>query len=189
MFRDESQSLNVKRQRQKESARPPKSNSKGLGDSGKSLVKFETEPPNQSPPITPMMLDLGWAAEDQATCFFFKNYVLGKDQFGRGNFHYLSEIYGSEEVGKALADSVASLGMVGLANFWGASNIMRNANMKYNSALRLVSERLRNVEEAKADQTMIAVMLLGLYEVFPPTKFWKFMLTFHRQIRAIALNQ
>ena len=129
------------------------------------MIKLDRNSSSQGSIGTPMMLDLGWAAEDQATCFFFTNYVLEKDQFTRGTYQYLSDIYGSEEVGRALADSVASLGMVGLSNFWGASNIMRNANVKYNSALRLVSDRLRSVEEAKADQTIIAVMLLGLYEV------------------------
>jgi hypothetical protein len=189
IFRDESQTLSIKRARQRDSSRTTTSTSKVLGISDKSLVPFQTNEFSESPPISPTTLALGWAAEDQATCFFFKNYVLEKDQFIRGNFQYLSDIYSSEEVGSALSDSIASLGMVGLANFWGAPNIMANANVKYHSALRRVSSQLRNVEEAKADQTMIVVMLLGLYEVSLLLEFRRFRLTFDRPIRAIALNQ
>jgi hypothetical protein len=88
----------------------------------------------------------------------------GRDSF-KGHIDYLSDIYSSEEVGSGLADSVASLGMVGLANFWKAPNIMSNAVIKYNSAMRTVSSQLRDVEQAKFDQTLISILLMGLYEV------------------------
>lgn len=108
---------------------------------------------------------LGPSGDDQATCFFFRNYVLGDYKYGDGDLQYLPEIYANEEVGTALSESIISLGMVGIAHFWGASNIMSQAQSKYNSTLRLVSALLRNIEGAKADQTLISVMLLGLYEV------------------------
>jgi hypothetical protein len=108
---------------------------------------------------------LGPSAEDQATCFFFRNYVLGDYKYGGGDLQYLPEIYANEEVGTALSESIVSLGMVGIAHSWGASNIMSQAQAKYNSTLRLVSSLLRNIDDAKSDQTLISVMLLGLYEV------------------------
>ena len=108
--------------------------------------------------------------EEQATCFFFQNYVLQQDAFSRGSFQYLSDIYESEEIGSALADSVASLGLVGLGHLWGASNVLANATAKYNSALKTISMQLRTIERAKSDQTIIAIMLLGLYEVYFPTR-------------------
>jgi hypothetical protein len=49
---------------------------------------------------------------------------------------------------------------------------MGHANAKYNSALQIVSSRLRNLEEAKTDQTLASVLLLGLYEVYPTTSFY-----------------
>jgi hypothetical protein len=108
---------------------------------------------------------LSTPGEDQATCFFFRNYVLEDYKYGGGNFQYLPEIYANDEVGTVLSQSIVSLGMVGLAHFWGASSILSQAQAKYNSTLRLVSSLLRNIEDAKADQTLIAVTLLGLYEV------------------------
>ncbi|KAM3071779.1 hypothetical protein ACMFMG_009639 [Clarireedia jacksonii] len=101
--------------------------------------------------------------EDQATCYFFRNYVLD-DSSTNGPFQYLQDIYNIEIIGPALTDSIESLGLVGLANFWQSPEMKFHANRKYNSALRLMSSRLRNEEEAKENQTLVAVMLLGFYE-------------------------
>ncbi|KAA8569916.1 hypothetical protein EYC84_002256 [Monilinia fructicola] len=112
---------------------------------------------------TPFRLQLSTSPAEQATCYFFRNYVL-EDKSTSGSFQYLRDIYGSEIIGPALLDSIESLGMVGLANLWRSPDLQFHAHRKYNSALKLVSSRLRNEEEARADQTLVAVMLLGLYE-------------------------
>jgi hypothetical protein len=90
----------------------------------------------------------------------------------RGTFQYLYDLYGSEEIGGAVADSVTSLGMAGLANFWKSPNIMISARKKYSSAMSTVSSKLRDIDEAKSDQVLIAIMLLGLYEVSSMNIFW-----------------
>ncbi|RAL62146.1 hypothetical protein DID88_002630 [Monilinia fructigena] len=112
---------------------------------------------------TPFTLELSTSAAEQATCYFFRNYVL-EDKSTSGSFQYLHDIYGNEIIGPALVNGIESLGMVGLANFWKSQDLQFHAHRKYNSALRLVSSRLRNEVEARADQTLVAVMLLGLYE-------------------------
>lgn len=112
-----------------------------------------------------LSLELVTPTEDQATCFFFRNYVLGDYKYGNSDFQYLQDIYANEEVGPALSQCIISLGMVGLSHFWGAADLQSMAQAKYNSTLRVVSSLLRNIEDAKADQTLIVVMLLGLYEV------------------------
>lgn len=82
-----------------------------------------------------------------------------------GNYQYLSTIYASQPVGIPLRQAVAAIGLAGLANFWKAPSIMVQANNAYCSALRLINLGLSNIEEAKSDQTVVAIMLLGLYEV------------------------
>ena len=173
MFRDEAQVLSTKRQRLANtkkscttvSASPPKESDLSLVHTSPKSTKSLPFSYSNPSPVSCLALDLGTSAEEQATCFFFRNYVLEKHKSHSGNFQYLSDLYACEEIGNPLAETVACLGLVGLANFWKASNIMGSAQTKYNSALRLVSSRLRNVEEAKSDQTLVAVMLLGLYEV------------------------
>jgi hypothetical protein len=166
MFRDESQSLSNKRERVANAKKARPASCKALKPINVD-VHVENSKALAAPPSVGRLcsIELGTSAEDQAASFFFRNYVLEDHQYHNGNFQYLTEIYGKEEVGDCLADSVVALGMVGLSNFWKASSIMTNAHSKYNSALRLISSRLRDVDEAKSDQTLVTVMLLGLYEV------------------------
>jgi hypothetical protein len=82
-----------------------------------------------------------------------------------GNYQYLSTIYVDQRVGIPLRQAIAAIGLAGLANFWKAPSIMAQANNAYCTALRLVNMGLGNIEEAKSDQTVVAIMLLGLYEV------------------------
>lgn len=172
MFRDEPQNQNERHQRSKkaESTRAQDLLSSAASDTHLSVI---TTPIAQLPlefqPVFPLSISLGTSAEDQATCFFFQNYVLAGNELSRAPYDYLSDIYGSEEVGAGLAEAIASLGMVGLANFWCTPNIMSNANAKYHSALRTVSEQPMDVDQAKSDQTLISIMLLGLYGVRLPT--------------------
>ncbi|MCJ1403600.1 hypothetical protein MMC11_006823 [Xylographa trunciseda] len=124
----------------------------------------------------PDILDIDWFAvtppptlsvpiESQAMCYFFRNYVCEDSRFSRGYFDYLPSIFSSNgAVGSAITDAVISLGMVGLSNTKNASDIMISAKERYNSAIRATNSALRDVEAAKADQTLITVMLLGLYE-------------------------
>lgn len=170
MFRDESQNLSNKRQRlvntvpKKPRSAPRKTVKESSPEETTQPAKALAKPIAQGHLRT---IELGTSAEDQASCFFFRNYVSEEQQYHNGNFQYLADIYASEEVGSALSDTVVSLGMVGLSNFWKAPSIMVDAHAKYNSALCLVSSHLRDVEEAKSNQTLVSVMLLGLYEVRP----------------------
>jgi hypothetical protein len=106
------------------------------------------------------------SAEDHATSFFFGNYVAGREMRNTcGNYQYLSTIYANQPVGIHLRQAVAAVGLAGLASFWKAPSIMARANNAYCTALRLINAGLGNIEEAKSDQTVVAILLLGLYEV------------------------
>ena len=164
MFRDESLSLSNKRQRLANTS------SKKPQPPPRTVAQKPSSDDEQTALVKPLsqahlrVIELGTSAEDQASSFFFRNYVSEEQQYRSGNFQYLADIYATEDVGSALTDVVVSLGMVGLSHFWKAPSIMANAHTKYNSALRLVSEKLRDVEAAKSNQVLVAVMLLGLYE-------------------------
>ncbi|KAJ8059008.1 hypothetical protein OCU04_011988 [Sclerotinia nivalis] len=167
MFRDQTKHYANQRRIQNESRT---SVSRRRNKASNDTSDFPIDPQLTSEPMlqlvtqtTPLTIELSTSSSEQATCYFFRNYVL-EDKSTSGSFQYLHDIYGNELIGSALADSIESLGMVGLANFWKASDFQFHANRKYNSALRLVSSRLRNEDEARADQTLVAVMLLGLYE-------------------------
>ncbi|KAF4620230.1 hypothetical protein G7Y89_g14589 [Cudoniella acicularis] len=116
--------------------------------------------------IPQMILAPSTSVEDQATCFFFGNYISGTEMLNTcGNYQYVYAIYANQTVGIPLRQAVTAIGLAGLANFWSAPNIMAKANGAYCSALRLVNSGLGNIEEAKSDQALVAIILLGLYEI------------------------
>jgi len=82
-----------------------------------------------------------------------------------GNYQYLPTIYSDQPIGTPLRQAIAALGLAGLSNFWKAPHIMAQANKAYAMALQTVNVSLGNIEEAKSDQTVVTIMLLGLYEV------------------------
>ncbi|KAK0122056.1 hypothetical protein ONS95_010320 [Cadophora gregata] len=174
IFRDESGDLKSRRHRLKISQFPKKERLGNMtptaADSTGALIITGSDRSPQPSSTTncqtlPVMcLGLGTSPGEQATCFFFQNYVFQQDFSFRGNFQYLLEIYEQEDVKDGLADSVSALGLVGLAHFWGAPSILAFASAKYNSALLTISSQLRTIEGARSDQTMAAIMLLGLYE-------------------------
>lgn len=196
IFRDESKVLLAKRKRKagEKKDRPPTILSKNDPPSATAINSFAPvlgSSPNMGSrahvPKFPL-LNLGTSAEDQAMCFFFRNYVLDNESFKNGNFQYLSHIYANEDIRPALGDCIAALGMAGLANFWKAGNIMARAHTKYTSAVRLVGSMLQDIDTAKSDQTLVAVMLLGLYEVREKTLFTCSLLTLTRQILVVDRN-
>src|SRR5437763_573256 len=133
MFRDESEGQVVKHQRRKAARKDPQepAKTKVIVNTPRILFDLRTLSKKAAAAPTPLVLGLSMSAEDQATSYFFHNYVLEKDQFVRGNFQYLSEVYSGKEVGGALSDSVTSLGLVGLANFWHSPSVLSSATAKY----------------------------------------------------------
>lgn len=163
MFRDQTEDIASKGRIQNGivKSRVIPSRRKMLGESP--VLSSETipiDPQLMAASLTTM--DLCSSPEEQATFYFFRNYVL--EDSTSGYFQYLLNIYENELVGPALTETITALGMVGLSNFYKTPSILMSAHQKYNSALRLVSSRLRNIEEAKADQTLVSVIMLGLYE-------------------------
>jgi len=125
--------------------------------------------------------------EEFATCFFFKNYVLDDHSFLRGTFHYFADVYRRETVSTSLKDAVVSIETAGLAHFYRDPSFMVSANRKYSSALSSVSILLRDSASAKEDQTLMAVILLGIYEVSRlPRRVWTNLILMYRHILALV---
>jgi hypothetical protein len=95
-----------------------------------------------------------------------RNYTWAGSQSAKGFFDYIPDFINCQgAVGSALADVVISLGMVGIANTKSNnSSVMHAAKVRYNRAVSATNSALCT-QDAKADQTLITVMLLGLFEV------------------------
>ena len=110
---------------------------------------------------------LSTSISDRAKCYFFHNFVVVDQGISKGHLDELPALvkhYGNG----ALMATVTCVGMAGLANTRHAPQVMFAARQIYARALRLINAALRDPIESKTDQTLSAVLLLGLFEVNRP---------------------
>jgi hypothetical protein len=163
MFRNQTEELTMKHggrsEQEGSKSEPLKSNFISTIDSWTAPVSH----PRQTTLYSNLMYrELSTPVGEQAMSFFFRNYIL--DDF-KGYYSYVPSVYGTVPEGSALGEAITSLGMAGIANSKKDTKLMINANFKYTSALHTINAALRDPYEAKTDQTLVAVMLLGLFEV------------------------
>lgn len=136
-------------------------------------ISFDVSESNSTNSVTPPTTSaasvipqpLSPSIEEQATCFFVQNYIWEDFSSSRGYFHCLPTIYRALPETSAVTHAVVSIGLAGLANTMKSGKVLTKATRRYSLALSSVNAALQDVEKAKEDQTLIAVMLLGLYEV------------------------
>ena len=110
---------------------------------------------NPSPPI-----------EDGAISFFFHRDASAPRTFSRGFLDILPAIYQKELNSRGpLPEIITAIGLAGFSNLQGAPDVMLAARVKHTAALRDVNAALHDPARAKADSTLMTVMLLGLFEV------------------------
>ena len=107
---------------------------------------------------------LSYCIEDQASSFFINGYVHGNFGSHRTYFDYLPALYKKSPMDSALSNIITALGMAFLSNVR-APKLVSVARAKYALALRSINATLTDPVEVKTDQTLMTVMLLGLYEV------------------------
>ena len=115
---------------------------------------------------------LSVSVHDQATCFFFYNFVVVDLGLSRGHLDELPTLIQCPGNG-ALVATVTSVGMAALSNTKSAPQVMVAARQSYAKALRLINAALRDPVESKTDQTLSAILLLGLFEVSCSVKYFE----------------
>lgn len=109
---------------------------------------------NPSPPI-----------EDCAISFFFHHDASVPRTFSRGFLDILPAIYQKELNSRGpLSEIISAISLAGISNLQGAPDVMLAARVKHTAALRVVNAALQDPASAKADSTLMTVMLLGLFE-------------------------
>ena len=141
-------------------------------------LDFSTDPSSSSYDLaltqsmgSPILPSFSFSLEDQAVCHFFTNYVYNKSTTRRGHFEFLPGIFAKNDPDSPVVEIMTSLGMSGLSNVQRAPEAKAISTQKYAAALRGVNTLLRDPERATEDETLITVLLLGLYEVCPIHRF------------------
>jgi hypothetical protein len=116
-----------------------------------------------APPPTPVSLSL--SAENLGLSFFLSNYPSRPSKNFRSFFEYIPALYYSELPESPLLYIVTAIGLAGLSFHTDTSGMEVAASAWYDKALNKVNSSLRDRELVKVDQTLLAVLLFGLYEV------------------------
>jgi hypothetical protein len=123
----------------------------------------------------PDLLDLQQVSHDpsigaQATCFVLHNFVLDsvRPEKGIGYLRYLRSLCAAEN-NPAITSAIAAMGLASLSNINMQPALMMTARKEYASAVACTNSALRHPTLWKADSTLAAVILLGMFEVSKPT--------------------
>ncbi len=116
--------------------------------------------------------------QSQALCFFFRNYpALSSSRNFTTMYDVIPAVYCSAMPGDSpLFCILTALGLAGQSHHTDTAGMEVAARAWYDRALHKVNRDLRDGRRVKLDETILAVLLLGLYEVgglnltlaFPP---------------------
>jgi hypothetical protein len=108
------------------------------------------------------------SVEDQATRFFFSKYgARQSSEQRRSLYEYLPELYNVDTENSSLRCIITAVGLAGLSHRRTSSEMLLAATASYNLALHQTNYALQHPMTASSDQTLISILLLGLYEASP----------------------
>lgn len=99
-----------------------------------------------------------------ATSRFFHHYVSPKRTFCRLDLDFTSSVIDRAKKRSTLAEIIIALGILTLPRKTYASCLA--ARSRYTKALRRTNRALQDPVQAKSDEALLAVILLGLFEVW-----------------------
>lgn len=111
------------------------------------------------------MRGLSIPLEDEATYYFFHNFVSEDPASIAAYSHVMPTVYRQHSSFSALSKIIEAIGLAAISNLKQAPELMVAAGQKYARVLRAITASIQDSKEASTDQTLIAVMLLGLFEV------------------------
>lgn len=119
------------------------------------------------------MPSLNIPVEQQANYYFVSNFVLvPKPGCNRGFLDYLVPLLRQDNQASNLQSAFNACSLALLNNRAGSgSKLGEKALNEYSKALAGTNAALRDVEGQKADSTLAAVLLLGMFEVSSPSTF------------------
>ncbi|CAI4217982.1 unnamed protein product [Parascedosporium putredinis] len=123
------------------------------------------------PPPSALDYTLSPSFQEQGVAFFFSRYVTAAEEtIDHHNFDFIYEVWqpsrGMQDrrVDAVLA-SMTAVGLAAMATLTGSPERLDWARQSYITALRLINDALVNPEEATKDRTLLAVLILGTYEM------------------------
>jgi hypothetical protein len=105
--------------------------------------------------------------------FFFANYSCDEPPLSKGYHAWLTQIYFENRPHHALRAGIEAAGMAGISNRYYAPYVAFKSKEQYGRALAATKQALSDPVEAVADTTLMAIILLGLFEVMSSILIWR----------------
>ena len=138
-------------------------------DSSALITDFSVAPDQVDECRTVALRSLTVPIQDQAAHFFFYNFV-SEDLSSRSAMNAYSRVlptlYRQDSSFGVVPRIIDAIGLAGISNIEHSPELMVAAGQKYATALRAINASIQDSSKASTDQTLIAVVLLGLFEVF-----------------------
>jgi hypothetical protein len=121
-----------------------------------------------------MLYNLNPTSQERGTAYFFSRYVAIDENSSHQRFDFVYDVWKpvslvpERQVDGVLA-SMSAVGLIGLANMTRSPEAADAARNAYGTALRLTNQALRDPAEAVKDTTMLAILILSLFEMMTET--------------------
>ena len=117
--------------------------------------------------------------EQAALCYFFSTYVLlpCNPDATRGYMGCIQPLYTTAKLGSVMSVATSALALSMLGNHPGRQAERLLSHLAFGKALLLANQAIQDPVQVKTDETLMAVLLLGMYEVsgFIPIKSLPFL--------------
>jgi hypothetical protein len=167
LFRDES--TNVARKvkakeakKQGQAALPQRSGSELSEEEDPNLEATPKIVQQQDPHLSG--LQLAPTVDELATGFFITNYVVGDSAPAQRQLELIEEISRFGNFDNGLLSSMKAVGLAGIAHAANAPHLLKSARYQYVRAIQSTNATLRDPVEAKKDSTLMAILILGIFE-------------------------
>lgn len=134
------------------------------------VTNFSVAPAPTAELTTIALRNLPVPLEYEATCYFFHNFVCDDPSSRYSTNAYaqmMPTLYRQDSSFGVLPKIVDAIGLAGISNVKHSPELMAAAGRKYAGVLRAINASIQDSTKATTDQTLIAVILLGLFEVLP----------------------
>lgn len=120
------------------------------------------------PKLIPLVVN---ALRDRSLGLFFAGYVINPTVDGfPGHLDFIYDLWLEESSTLSVIAAIQAVSLAHLSNRYGAPQLTIKARQEYVKALKLTNTMLKGPMEALKDCTLVAIWLLGLFEVFENEK-------------------
>lgn len=128
-------------------------------------VDSESQVVVAKPQTKERIFSLNPTVEDQATCFFIAHYATGVLLPGHNDYNSSDTFQLSTIMDPTLSASVKATSLASFAHYTRSSELADLSRYHYTKAIQLTNEALASPSDSRQDSTLLATILLGLYEI------------------------